>query len=944
MRAPVSVALGASLPLLASATLGTSALLGASPASAAPDCSAEFLIDETLPSGARWRMCWEHRQREGIVLWDVSYTPAGGSEVMVLRKGNIAQIHVPYDDNGARYHDVSDYGLGGNRMNDLTPADCPSGALVRLGAKDVICKRVLPRDESHATDQPGGRVLGDALSLFSVSHIGAYNYIPDWRFHDDGSIVPWMGATGQLQRRRTGSQYADIGWKIRSGETYGVSHLHNYYWRLDFDLGGTANNDVVEQLEAVDANGGLRREQRRETLTSEAARSIAPERRRSWRIADGAITNAAGNPISWHIEPRDTGHRDVGPANEPWTFNDVYFTVNKDCEVYASHNPQANGCGENVSEFVDGQSLAGADLVAWYGITFHHIPRDEDEARMPAHWNSFEIRARDVHDETPLLGDINEAPTLDTPPAQVVTEGEAFSLALVAGDPDGDTLSYSATGLPAGIAAPDSSGLIAGTPAAGTAGSYTVIATVSDGALSDSATFSLVVSAANAPPVLTRPAAQSAVEGEAFSLALTASDPDGDALGYSATGLPPGLGVTPGSNVISGAAEAGSAGVYTVTATVNDGSLTDSESFSLTVESPPPTDVVLLEADFDAGVEGFAYRGDAFRGTDAVRFNWGQYLAQGGYSGGGLEVKVGNRNNDDIYGMSGAWERAFVLAEPGSVTVELRYKLVQSPHYEGNETSDLLVSVDGVLLGQGINDYVTRIAGDGGGGPDVSTGWRKVVLTTAELAAGTHTLALGAYNSLKTSANEFTLATFDEVVVRGGAAESTALASASFDAGAEGFVYGDDRFRGSTAPSYADGGFAADAGRSGGGLRVTLGGQDNVNVNGMSGGFDLAVDLDAPAALTITFDYRLAQTPQYEWVERSEVLVAVDGALVSPGATDYVARIRNGNPSAGWQSVTIVTEELGAGSHTLTFGVWNNLKTWFDEVTTLEIDNVLVER
>ena len=45
---------------------------------------------------------------------------------MVLNHAAIAQIHVPYDDNGARYHDISDYGIGGNNMVTLSDNQRPS--------------------------------------------------------------------------------------------------------------------------------------------------------------------------------------------------------------------------------------------------------------------------------------------------------------------------------------------------------------------------------------------------------------------------------------------------------------------------------------------------------------------------------------------------------------------------------------------------------------------------------------------------------------------------------------------------------------------------------------------------------------------------------------------------------------------------------------------------
>ena len=73
-----------------------------------------------------------------------------------------------------------------------------------------------------------------------------------------------------------------------------------------------------------------------------------------------------------------------------------------------------------------------------------------------------------------------------------------------------------------------------------------------------------------------------------MSLQLAASDPDGNPLTYSATGLPAGLGINPNTGLISGTLTFTSAGTYTVTATASDGAATDSKAFSWTVTDVPP--------------------------------------------------------------------------------------------------------------------------------------------------------------------------------------------------------------------------------------------------------------------------------------------------------------------------------------------------------------------
>lgn len=99
-----------------------------------------------------------------------------------------------------------------------------------------------------------------------------------------------------------------------------------------------------------------------------------------------------------------------------------------------------------------------------------------------------------------------------------------------------------------------------------------------------------VCGSSNAPPALTNPGNQSSAVGQANTLQLLGSDPEGQALTFGATGLPPGISVQASTGFISGSAT--TAGSYPVTVSANDGVVTSSQSFTWTVGSsstPPPT-------------------------------------------------------------------------------------------------------------------------------------------------------------------------------------------------------------------------------------------------------------------------------------------------------------------------------------------------------------------
>jgi YVTN family beta-propeller protein len=96
------------------------------------------------------------------------------------------------------------------------------------------------------------------------------------------------------------------------------------------------------------------------------------------------------------------------------------------------------------------------------------------------------------------------APSVTSPGNQSGTVGAAANVALAASDPNNDPLTYSASGLPPGVAISAASGLITGTPTA--AGTYSVTVAVTDGYNSASTTFTWSVAASTTPLSLAPPA------------------------------------------------------------------------------------------------------------------------------------------------------------------------------------------------------------------------------------------------------------------------------------------------------------------------------------------------------------------------------------------------------------------------------------------------------
>ncbi|MCP4251980.1 MAG: hypothetical protein GY775_01000, partial [Candidatus Scalindua sp.] len=168
----------------------------------------------------------------------------------------------------------------------------------------------------------------------------------------------------------------------------------------------------------------------------------------------------------------------------------------------------------------------------------------------------------DSQDVTVTVLDLNVAPVLNTIADMTVNEGEIIAFSPTATDAGGDTLTYIYTGWMTSNTFTTSSGDI---------GTHTVTVTVSDGTLTDTQDVTVTV---NVAPVLDPISNITVNEGEVVSFSPTASDTNGDTLIYSYSGWMSSDTYTTNYR---------DAGDYTVTVTVSDGVLTDSQNVAVTV-------------------------------------------------------------------------------------------------------------------------------------------------------------------------------------------------------------------------------------------------------------------------------------------------------------------------------------------------------------------------
>ena len=402
--AAAAAALIASLGVAGTAATPAAArTLALAPAAAPAQCAASTMVKETLPNGTTWQLCWRIQEKSGLILENVSIASKRYPEpVSVLKSLTVAQLNVPYDSGLTEYNDITDYGFGGYNVQTLAGDDCKGGSarVASDGApiptrRAVLCVSAEPsglayRAINEASETKPFSKLGHDLVLRILSRVGWYEYVTEYRLHDDGEISARLGATGDLSP----SDYTtpDKGWPIGKGARgIASSHYHSAFWRVDFDIAGRSG-EYVEQYDTKLAGQGstsAKLTTSRRILAKEG--SFSKANRRWWRVVSRNARNDDGHARSYELV---TGANDVYEAH-PETTPDVTFTQSRACEKYATGNADPEcPTRRSILDYAANKETM-KDPVMWVRVGFHHVPRDEDQSPMPLHWQGFDLVPRD---------------------------------------------------------------------------------------------------------------------------------------------------------------------------------------------------------------------------------------------------------------------------------------------------------------------------------------------------------------------------------------------------------------------------------------------------------------------------------------------------------------------------------------------------------------------
>jgi len=394
--------------------------------------------------------------------------------------------------------------------------------------------------------------------------------------------------TGPLSTEINDSNVAEI---VRASEALGEL-IRRTRDALNAAGGSETGDDIVEAIgsdltdEVLDGQGGPRADARIAAVASIAAAQVALETMANELHVNGTNANAAMRGAIEQISgssPQTLGalrptpqilyQARIGIAAAEAATGDVSLGSLLDAAftLYAGQQP----------------SLVRSQLPADYRIALDAALSSvaSGNSGVVGDVNSM-VRSGDPDPGT------NQSPTINGAPDATVTANSPYSFVPTAFDPDGDTLNFSANGLPAWAAISNATGEISGTPDDADVGSFTGITiTVSDGQASDTlGPFSIEVTpppVTNNPPSINGTPPAAVQVNNTYSFRPNAVDPDGDNLSYSVDNLPSWASFNTMSGRINGTPRDTDVGQYSgILITVSDG--TDSASlgpFSITVNA-----------------------------------------------------------------------------------------------------------------------------------------------------------------------------------------------------------------------------------------------------------------------------------------------------------------------------------------------------------------------
>ena len=319
------------------------------------------------------------------------YTVTGDQDwIPVLKNLALVEMYVSYHD-GYEIWDMQ--GISG--FVQASPALLPSAGVVSASVQPDGAVIAEVSDDHVRWMSINDQVRrGQRLDLWATLSAANYRYIMRYSFLDDGTIQVRVAGTSQNLR------------SVPVGDDAGM-HVHQGAWRMEFDLGSPAANDihVMERIADPDSAGATL-QHRPFNNGQEGGEAWNPELFTSLVVESTVIDDR-------HTPPHKIGYS-MMPLRGGALRNFRKYTQK---DVWAALLTAPNGSTDrlrylDVLNYVElARPLAGQPVALWVSAALHHVPRTEDfgpegynasQGVALAMWTGFDLMPHNLWDKTPL--------------------------------------------------------------------------------------------------------------------------------------------------------------------------------------------------------------------------------------------------------------------------------------------------------------------------------------------------------------------------------------------------------------------------------------------------------------------------------------------------------------------------------------------------------------
>jgi primary-amine oxidase len=258
------------------------------------------------------------------------------------------------------------------------------------------------------------------LVVSSIATLSNYEYGFFWYLYQDGTIEVEVKLTGIVITSALQPGEVPRHGTLVAPRLSAPNHQHFFSVRLDMSVDGEENTVYEVHTEATPVGPAnphgnafaavstpLKREQ-------EAQQLADPLAGRFWKVVNPSVRNGLGQPVAYKLVPGGN----VLPFAQPgssvrrraaFAEKHLWVTPFEPSERYpAGEYPNQHPGGAGLPEWTAAdRTIENTDIVLWYTLGSHHLPRPEDWPVMPVQRVGFKLEP---------LGFFDQNPSLDVPP------------------------------------------------------------------------------------------------------------------------------------------------------------------------------------------------------------------------------------------------------------------------------------------------------------------------------------------------------------------------------------------------------------------------------------------------------------------------------------------------------------------------------------------------